>query len=90
MIIKSYNLEKIDMKKSKNKFFLLYGINQGLKNNAIKHLIKNEETVNNYDERDILDNKDLFIENILSKSFFEEKKIIVIRRSTDKIFKIIE
>ena len=38
----------------------------------------------------ILDNKDLFIENILSKSFFEEKKIIVIRRSTDKIFKIIE
>ena len=37
-----------------------------------------------------MENKDSFIENILSKSFFEEKKIILIRRSTDKILKTIE
>ena len=31
-----------------------------------------------------------FIESILSKSLFEEKKIIIIKRATDKILKIIE
>jgi len=90
MIIKSYSLDKIDIKKEKNKFILLYGQNQGFKNEAIKILTKNEKTVTSYDEKDILENKDSFIENILSKSFFEEKKIILIRRSTDKILKTIE
>ena len=88
MIIKSYSLDKIDIKKERNKFFLLYGQNQGFKNEAIKILTKNEKAVTSYDEKDILENKD-FIENILSKSFFEEK-IILIRRSTDKILKTIE
>ncbi len=90
MIIKSYSLEKINIHKDKNKFILLHGQNQGLKNDAIKILLKNEKTVTNHDEKEILENKDLFIDNILSKSFFEEKKIIIIRRSTDKIFKTIE
>ena len=90
MIIKSYSLEKINIHADKNKFILLYGQNQGLKNDTIQILIKNEKNITNYDEKDILENKDLFIENILSKSFFEEKKIIIIRRSTDKIFKTIE
>ncbi len=90
MIIKSYSLDKIDIKKERNKFFLLYGQNQGFKNEAIKILTKNEKAVTSYDEKDILENKDSFIENILSKSFFEEKKIILIRRSTDKILKTIE
>ena len=90
MIIKSYSLDKINIHKDKNKFILLYGQNQGLKNDAIESMVKNEKTVTNYDEKDILENKDLFIENILSKSFFEDKKIVIIRRSTDKIFKTIE
>ncbi len=90
MIVKSYSLEKINIHNNKNKFILLYGQNQGFKNDAIKILIKNEKNITYYDEKDISDNKDLFIENILSKSFFEEKKIILIRRSTDKIFKTVE
>ena len=90
MIIKSYSLEKVDIFKDKNKFVLIYGLNQGLKDKAIKILIKNEKVITNYDEKNILENKELFIENILSKSFFEEKKIIIIRRCTDKIFKTIE
>ena len=90
MIIKSYSLDKINIHKDKNKFILLYGQNQGLKNDAIETIVKNEKTVTNYDEKDILENKDLFVENILSKSFFEDKKIVIIRRSTDKIFKTIE
>tara|TARA_X000000368_G_scaffold359692_1_gene303137 strand:- start:1033 stop:2016 length:984 start_codon:yes stop_codon:yes gene_type:complete len=90
MIIKSYSLEKVDIFKDKNKFVLIYGLNQGLKDKTIKILIKNEKVITNYDEKNILENKELFIENILSKSFFEEKKIIIIRRCTDKIFKTIE
>ena len=43
MILKSYELEKINLKK--NKFFLLYGENEGFKNSVIKNIFqkKNEE-----------------------------------------------
>ena len=33
---------------------------------------------------------DLFFENILNKSFFETKKLIIISRASDKILKIIQ
>jgi DNA polymerase-3 subunit delta len=68
---------------------LLYGNNEGLKNEIIDNLKKNEE-VFIYDEKEILDNENEFIDNMLSKSLFEEKKIIIIKRTTDKFVKIIE
>jgi len=37
-----------------------------------------------------LDNENVFIDNLLTKSLFDEKKLIIIKRSTDKILKIIE
>ena len=74
---------------NKNNFFLLYGNNEGLKNEIIDNLKKNEE-VFIYDEKEILDNENEFIDNMLSKSLFEEKKIIIIKRTTDKFVKIIE
>jgi DNA polymerase-3 subunit delta len=37
-----------------------------------------------------LDDKDKFIENLLTKSLFDDQKIIIIKRSTDKILSIIE
>jgi DNA polymerase-3 subunit delta len=43
-----------------------------------------------YEEKEILDNENNFIENILSKSLFEKEKFIVIKRATDKILKVIE
>ena len=42
-----------------------------------------------YEERDLIDKQNEIIENILSKSLFE-KKIILIKRTTDKSFKTIE
>jgi DNA polymerase-3 subunit delta len=53
-------------------------------------LVKNKKNISNYEEKEILDNENVFIENILSKSLFEEEKLIVIKRATDKILKIIE
>jgi DNA polymerase-3 subunit delta len=89
MIIKSFELDKV---KIKNIFFLFYGENQGLKNEIIKNKfqIKYKESTYNYDENEVLINKENFFNNILSKSFFENEKLIIINRVTDKILYIVE
>jgi len=88
MIIKSYEINKINS--DLNNFFLFYGKNEGLKNEVTKVIIKNKNNIFYYDEKEILDNENIFIESILTKSLFEEKKIFIIKRSTDKILKILE
>jgi len=88
MIIKSYEIKKINLEN--NHFILFYGKNEGLKNEATNDLIQKKNSISNYDEKEILNNQDYFIENILTKSLFEDEKIIIIRRATDKILKIIE
>ena len=89
MIIKFYELSK---KKQLNcNFFLLYGNNRGLIEETINNDLRPTFTNNlyNYDESDILKNPDNFKEDILSKSFFEDEKLIIISRASDKIYKII-
>ena len=88
MIIKSYELNKINL--NLNKTFLFYGKNEGLKKEALSILINNKNNISSYEEKEILDNENNFIENVLSKSLFDPQKFIVIKRSTDKLFKIIE
>ncbi|MDB3890094.1 DNA polymerase III subunit delta [Candidatus Pelagibacter sp.] len=88
MILKSYEINKINQKI--NHFILFYGKNEGLKNEALNFLSKNRKNISNYEEKEILDNENIFIENILSRSLFEEEKSIVIKRATDKILKVIE
>ena len=88
MIIKSYELNKINFEQ--NKLLLFYGKNEGLKNESINNLLKSKEFITKYDEKEILENTNIFLENIFSKSFFENEKIIIIKRVTDKILKIIE
>ena len=87
MIIKSYNADNL---KLNNNFFLFYGKNEGLKKQIINNLLKNKKEISSYDEREILESSNSFIENTLTKSLFENEKIILIKRGTDKIFKIIE
>ena len=87
MILKSYEINKIDQ--NINHLILFYGKNEGLKNEAVRILVKKND-ISNYEEKEILDNENNFIENILSKSLFEQQKFIVIKRSTDKILKVIE
>ena len=88
MILKSFEISKINI--NINRFILFYGKNEGLKNESLNILIKDKSKISNYEEKEILDNENDFIENILSKSLFESQKFIVIKRVTDKILKIIE
>ena len=88
MIFKSFEINKIN--KKINQLILFYGKNDGLKNEALSILIKDQNNIQNYEEKEILDNENNFIENILSKSLFEKEKFIIIKRATDKILKIIE
>jgi len=89
MIIKSYELNKINLKK--NNIYLLYGENEGLKNKAINDIFKEfSKNKYKYDEKEILDNKENFFNSVFLKSFFETKKIIIISRTSDKIVNVIE
>jgi DNA polymerase-3 subunit delta len=88
MIIKSYELNKLNL--DQNRLILFYGKNEGLKNESTNNLLKNKETITKYEEKEILENTNIFLENIFSKSLFENEKIIIIKRATDKILKIIE
>ena len=88
MIIKSFEINKIDYS---HKFFLLYGENQGHKNQIINEKFKKKypESIYFYEESEILKNQESFFDSILSKSFFEEEKLIIIDRVTDKIKSLI-
>jgi DNA polymerase-3 subunit delta len=88
MIYKSSEINKID--KNLTHIILFYGKNQGLKNEALNLLINNKDNIFNYDEKEILDNENSFIETILSKSLFDPQKFIIIKRATDKILKTME
>ena len=88
MIIKSFELNKINFQK--NKIFLLYGKNNGHKNEIISTLTKKKDNILNYDEKEILDNTAQFLESLFNQSLFDNKKCIIIKRGTEKILKIIE
>ncbi len=87
MIVKSFELNKI--KFDKINFILFYGKNEGLKSEAIKNLFKKTSEVINYEEKEILNNSNNFIESVLSRSLFNDEKILIIKRASDKILKII-
>jgi len=87
MIIKSYETSKIDIKK--NPLILFYGKNEGLKNQTKITLLNKKKITSNYEEIEIINKTDEFFENLNSKSLFEEEKVIIITRVTDRIFKII-
>ncbi len=90
MIIKSYEINKINF--LKNNFYLFYGENEGFKNQIIKNQLEKRFNTHifRYEESEILNNKDSFLEKIYTKSFFEDQKLIIISRSTDKIKDVIE
>ena len=85
MILKGYEIHKI--KAYKGNFILFYGQNQGLKEEAILKIQtenKNRAVIK-YDEKEFLEKSETSYENILSGSLFENKKIIIISRASDKI-----
>ena len=89
MIIKHFEINK--KKIDKHNFFLVYGENEGLKKEIIQILKKKfTGSVENYEEGQIISNNELFYEKLFNKSLFENEKIIILNRCSEKIYDIIE
>ena len=89
MIVKTFEINK--KKIDKENFFLIYGENEGHKNEIIKFLEKNfNRNIEKYDEAQIISNSELFYEKMFNQSLFEKEKIVIINRCSDKICEIIE
>jgi len=90
MILKSFELSKIKL--NDHKFYLFYGDNEGLKEENIKNLFEKnyQDKIHRYEEKEILDNISSFFNSVLTRSFFDNKKLIIINRATDKIKEVIE
>tara|TARA_B100001057_G_scaffold433724_1_gene462798 strand:+ start:1032 stop:2030 length:999 start_codon:yes stop_codon:yes gene_type:complete len=88
MISKFYEIGNL---KKKINLFLFYGENDGQKLEAINTNFSNftKDNTFKYNEKDILQNKQLLFENVYSKSFFEDDKLIIITEITDKFLEII-
>ncbi|MBO41515.1 MAG: DNA polymerase III subunit delta [Pelagibacteraceae bacterium] len=90
MIQKAFEIDKINF--NKYNLYLFYGENEGYKNEIIKNKFEKlyPNKIYRYDEKEVLEKKDEFFNSILTKSFFENDKLIIISRTTDKIKDIIE
>ena len=89
MIIKNYQLEINNI--SKYNFVLFYGDNEGLKSEKIDYILK---TTNYkkflYSEKEILNDIENFSNSLLTKSFFDDEKIVIIKNATDKILNLLK
>ena len=89
MIIKSFEEKKIDL--INQKIHLLYGENQGQITDLIDSVFKKKfNNIYQYDEGEILNNEEILFNEIQNKSFFDENKLIIINRPSDKIKDLIE
>ncbi len=89
MILKVNDLGK---KIESNKIFLFHGVNDGHKEEILQNIFnpKFGKNILKYFENDILSNINNFYNEILSKSFFEENKLIIVKDVTDKLKNEIE
>ena len=90
MILRSFELNKIKLENYN--FYLIYGDNDGLKEETIKNLFEKKylNKIFRYEEKEILDNPNGFYNSILTRSFFDNEKLIIINRVSDRIRVIIE
>ncbi len=90
MIVKSYELK--NKLKNEINIYLLYGQNIDLIDEVINTDIKKKDSKNlyNYEETEVLSDSDVFKVNLFNKSFFENEKLIIINRVSDKILDLIK
>ena len=90
MILKYFDFRKINLETQK--FILLYGNNQGHKEQFLNENLKPilPKNIYSYDETEVLKNIDDFQQTIFNKSFFDNDKLIIINRISEKSLKIIE
>ena len=89
MIFKFFEKEKL--KKSELDLILIYGDNEGQKKEILKNILENfNGPKEKYDERNVLDSQNEILSSLLNRSFFGDKKAIIIDRCTDKMLRFIE
>ena len=90
MIIKSFELGKIDI--SNYQLFLIYGKNSGLQNHIINTYLTNnfDGEINKYEEGELIINSEKILTELMNRSLFENEKILIISRVSEKILKYIE
>ncbi len=90
MIIKNFELKNKNLKNYG--FFLLYGNSQGHIQETITNVLKPilPKNIHTYDELEIIKDPQSLKEIIFNKSFFEQEKLIIINRVSEKIFKFID
>ena len=90
MLIKVNELKRF--KKDSINFYLFHGPNTGLIEETINKLFKPifSKNIISYDETELLNNINLFKEEIFNKSFFDNEKFIIINRASNKILDLIE
>ena len=89
MIIKNYQLVTNNI--SKFNFFLFYGDNEGLKDEKIDLIVKTTKYKKFlYSEKEVLNDIENFSNSLLTKSFFDNEKILIIKSATDKILNLLK
>ena len=90
MIKKYYELNKTNL--TNFNMFLIYGKNEGLQNEIISKffLSRFNEKINNYEENEFINKIDGIVNELRNKSLFETRKLIIISRATDKIYKFLK
>ena len=89
MISKFYEISKL---KEKVNLYLFYGENEGHKLDTIKSNFTSftKENTYKYNEKDLINDNQLFFDKIYSKSFFEKEKLILVYDITDKFLDLIK
>ena len=85
MIIKNFDIKRL--KSHKSSIYLFYGDNEGNKEKTVKNIFldKFTGTIEKYDEKEVLNDLNNIISGFLNKSFFNDKKIVIVSRVSEKI-----
>ena len=89
MIIKAFQVKNVSI--NNYNMFLLYGENEGYKNQVIDNISKDyKSNILKYEEDELIKNSDIFFSEVNNISLFDNKKVIIINRVSDKLLSLIE
>ncbi len=90
MIKKYFELKNTNI--NLNYIYLIHGKNEGLQKQILdENFLKDfKGSINKYEQNEFIENYDIILNEILTKSLFEIEKVIIISRADDKISKYIE
>ena len=90
MIKKYFELKNTNI--NLNCLYLIHGKNEGLQKQILdENFLKDfKGSINKYEQNEFIENYEMILNEILTKSLFEIEKVIIVSRADDKIFKYID